>query len=178
MNFAMKKLPFGLVAVFGTVVMSLPVQAANDTATATADIYAAITITQAANMDFGVLTPAAGGTVTLNGDNTLTLGGAATATGGTPSAAEFAIGGQGSAGYTIDTSASSVNLTSGANTMAISYTAYSFNADNAYATPAAGSATLSAGGADTLRIGADLAVGAAQAAGTYTGTVDVTVAYQ
>lgn len=178
MKFANKKFSSALIAVFGAAVISVPAQAANDTATATADIYAAITITQAANMDFGVLTPAAGGAVTLNGDNTLTLGGAATATGGTPSAAEFTIGGQGSAGYTIDTSASSVNLTSGVNTMGITYTAYSFNADNTYATPAAGTATLSAGGADTLRIGADLTVGAAQVAGTYTGTVDVTVAYQ
>ena len=166
------------VAGLGAAAFTGPAMAANSTATATARIYQAMTIGAAStNIDFGILTPTAGGNVTVNGDNTLNVGAAATATAGTPSAATFAVTGLASSSYSIDTTTgSSANLTSGANTMSVSFTAYSFNTSNTYATSGT-TASTDGSGNDTLRVGATINVGAAQAAGTYTGTASVTVDY-
>lgn len=179
--FTMKKKTITALALaaLGAVTVGSQAMAANSTATSTARIYQAMTIGAAStNIDFGILTPTGtAGNVTVNGDHSLNVGTAATATAGTPSAATFAITGLASTVYTIDTATGSSNLTSGANSMTTTYTAYSFNTDNTYATSGA-TATLSAGGGDTLRVGATIAVGAAQAAGVYTGTASVTVDYQ
>jgi hypothetical protein len=176
-----KAIVSAIVAGLGATVFTGQALAANQTATSTARIYQAITIGAASTLvDFGILTPGApGGNVSVLGNNSLNVGASgATATAGTPSAATFAIGGLANTVYTIDTATgSSANLTSGGDTMAVSYTAYSFNTDNTYATSGA-TATLSGAGADTLRVGSTITVGAAQAAGTYTGTLSVTVNYQ
>ncbi|MEJ2107045.1 MAG: DUF4402 domain-containing protein [Acidiferrobacteraceae bacterium] len=176
-----KKILVGLLAAVGPLAWANSALAANATGTVTARLYSAITISKTTDLDFGVMSDGgAGGSMTVNGDNTTTAGGATTSTGGTPAAAEFAVGGANNAAYLVDTTASSANLTSGANTMAITYTAYSFNDDNTYATAyAAGTPpSLSGTGADTLRVGGTVTVGAGQATGTYTGTVSVTVTYQ
>jgi hypothetical protein len=166
-----------IVAGLGAAAFAGPTMAASSSATATARIYQAMTIGAATtNIDFGILTPTAGGAVTVNGDNTLNVGAAATATAGTPSAATFAITGLNSSSYSISFAGSSANLTSGANTMAVTFTGYSFNTDNTYATSGT-TATTSGTGTDTLRVGATITVGAAQAAGTYSGTANVTVDY-
>ncbi len=137
----------------------------SDTVLVTATLWAPISISVGANMEFGtMLTTGTAGTVTV------TPAGARSSVnvdlfGGLPSAASFDVTGESGQIYSI-TLPSSATLTSGANTMTVdTYT------DDAGVPP-----TL-AGGSDTFNVGATLNVGAAQAAGTYSGTFTVTVNY-
>lgn len=153
------------------------------TGTASVEIAAALTIGNASpNLSFGVVTPAAvAGSAQVLGNNTISMTNA-TSTGGTITAAQFAITGQGTLAYLVDTSASDTVLT-GPGTpgtdMAISYTSYSVNDSATYATAYTAPNNLVAG-ADTLRVGGTLTIGtsAAQTAGTYSGNMVVTVVYQ
>ncbi len=138
-------------------------QAATATATARAKILKQITVTKTADLDFGtIIVGATGDTVVLTaaGVRTCTV---VTCT-GTPTAAAFGI--VGTTGETVTLAATgSATLTSGGNTMAI----------NTYTTSAA---TRVLTGTDSFSVGASLVVGANQADGVYTGTVNVTVNYQ
>jgi spore coat protein U-like protein len=150
--------------------------AATATAAASASVVAPISITSSGSLAFGKF--AAGtsaGTVTISTAGTRTVSGV-TASGGTTGAASFQVNGDASTGYTIDTSATTATLASGANTMALALVT-DFTGGGAI-TGAQSSGTLDGTGKQTLYVGGILSVGANQPAGAYSGTVSVAVAYQ
>lgn len=141
----------------------------SDTASgsASANVVTAISITNTAGLDFGDLVAGA-----TSGTVVMTAAGVRTSTGGTTlgnpgaaAAAGFAVAGDPAATYAI-TLPTSITVTSGGDTMTV----------DTFTTPAA-TGTLDGTGNDTIAVGATLQVGVAQAVGAYTGTFDVTVAY-
>ncbi len=150
----------------GTVTLTCAPQ--SDFANVTGTLLAPISISSTANLNFGTMVPTG-----TDGTVTVTPAGVRTSVnvdlfGGTPAAASFDVTGDPGANYSI-TLPSSATLTSGGDTMTVG-PAPPFT-DDAGATP-----TL-VGGSDTFNVGATLNVGANQAAGTYSGTFDVTVNY-
>ena len=173
----MKKL-FILIAVtifitgFSTKVMA---QATQNTAAA-AKIVTPISITQTASLHFGTMAISAG----TPGTCVLTTQGTRTQTGGvnlsvqapTASNAAYNVSGAVSTTYGI-TLPSTITVTSGAANMTIN----SLLARTASAAANGLTGTLSAAGTDNFTVGGTLNVAAGQATGIYTGTFDVTVAY-
>jgi hypothetical protein len=159
---------------FFTVTMMFAVSAsgqATANANATATIITPIGITNTADLAFGNIAASGttAGTVTIAPDNTRTAAGGATlpAVTGTYGAATFDVTGEGTSTYAITLPSAPVTLTgSVSGTMTV---------DNFTSTPS-GTSTLT-GGTDAIAVGARLNVGAAQAAGDYTGTFSVTVNY-
>jgi hypothetical protein len=142
------------------------------TATATATIITPIAITKTVDMNFGnVAVSAALGTVVLTPASTRSVTGGCTlpAVAGTVTAASFNITGLGLATY-------SITLPGAATT--ISFGAFNMTVDTWTSTPTPTGA-LSAGGAQTLTVGATLHVAGSQAAGTYVSAIpfSVTVNY-
>jgi hypothetical protein len=134
------------------------------TATATATLITPISISGTADMDFGtVAASATSGTVLLGTDNSATPSGGVTLPGGTPTAAQFAVTGEGTSTFTVSLPAS-VTLVSGTDNLTV---------DNFVSTPS-GTGTLTAGAA-TIIVGATLNVPANAPSGTYTNTTDLTV---
>lgn len=162
-------------------------QAATTSIAIDAEIVAAISITQTQGMNFGALTDTgAGGTAVLGTGGTITgtTGGTSSA-GGTIQAGLFTI--KGATARNIDvTTPASVNLTDGGgatmavNSFSLLAPAGGGGASNTgtAATGAAIVASLTAATVTGFAIGGTLVVGAAQAAGTYTGSVTVTALYQ
>ena len=142
------------------------------------EIMAPLTIISDGSLEFGrlaveaatggtvVLTPAASTTASRTGGVSLIAGGA------TRAAAKYNVGGEIGYGYAITIPADGVvTISSGSNTMDIStFTFLSLN-------PPPTGGTLSAAGTDVFYVGATLVVPAAQPAGQYTGTFDVSVNY-
>lgn len=160
----------------------LPAQAAdNATASATAVVLVPIAVAKNADLVFGNL-------VAGNDDVTVSTSGARTKTGTTglptggtaAAAARFDVTGSGAATFSIDYTGSDTVLTSGSDTMAIAWiseaVATSGGATGKTATTTDATGTL-ASGAAYIFVGAKLTVGSTQPAGTYTGSVKVTVAY-
>ncbi|MDM4764964.1 DUF4402 domain-containing protein [Pelomonas sp. SE-A7] len=154
----------------------------NATASATAVVLQPIAVAQAADLVFGSLI-AGNGAVTVSTDGTRTSAGGTTpmpSSGATPTAARFDVTGTGAATFSIDYTGSDTVLTSGGNTMAIDWITESLTlatgSGKTDPNTDATTGTLS-GGAAYIFVGAKLTVGAGQAAGTYTGIVKVTVAY-
>jgi hypothetical protein len=141
-------------------------------ATATSDVSAsivpAITITKNTDMEFAdVVASGSAGTVVLSTAGARSVTGGATLGNGTgAAAAAFTVSGDPSSTYSISLPASAT-ITSAPNTMTV----------NTFTSSPSGTGTLSVGGTQALSVGATLQVGASQAQGTYTGTFDVTVAY-
>lgn len=143
---------------------------ATGTGTANARIITAISIVPGTALNFGDVVPSAvAGTVSVDAAGVRTSAGGATLGSATGVAAgAFTVNGQANATYAITLPANGVvTVASGANTM---------NVNNFVSNPA-GTGTLSAGGSQALAVGATLSVGISQAAGSYTGTYQVTVAY-
>lgn len=142
--------------------------AATATSNVSAAIVPAITITKNTDMDFAeVVAGGSAGTVVLS------TAGARSATGGASlgnstgtAAAGFTVSGDPSSTYSISLPASAT-ITSAPNTMTV----------NTFTSSPSGTGTIGVGGTQALSVGATLQVGASQAQGTYTGTFDVTVAY-
>jgi hypothetical protein len=152
----------------------------NASASATAEVLQPIAITKSADLVFGNVV-AGNGVVTVATDGTRTKAGAtALPTGVTAVAARFDVTGSGNNTFAIDYTGSDTVLTDGGNTMAVNWITEAVGT----ATPTgktdettdATTGTLNAGAA-YIYVGGKLTVGGAQAAGTYTGTVQVTVAY-
>jgi len=154
----------------------------NASASATAEVLVPIAVVKATDLVFGNVVPG-------NGDITLSTSGARTRSGGTafstsgaaPTAAKFDITGSGNNTFSILYTGSDTVLTGpAAATMAIDWiteavtTATPTNKTDE--TTDASTGTL-ASGAAFIYVGAKLTVGGAQAAGTYTGNVVVTVGY-
>ncbi len=159
------------IAAFGLVALASPhAMAASATSPANATIVQAISLSNTLSLEFGDI---AAGTVAsvvrvdTAGLRTLQSGDATLVSGGTVRAASFDATGTNNAGYDITLPASLIISDGGGNNMTVDTFTHS-----AGATP-----NLGAGGADTFTVGADLQVGAAQVANTYTGTFTVTVNY-
>jgi len=180
-NFKQQALRLALISTFalgGATIGSYSFAAA-DTAVATGTVIVPIAIAKTVDLSFGKFAPGAGGTVTVSTSGARTVSGVIPSTiGSTITAARFNVTGEANATYSISHSgtAALTNTTgAGAETMAL--TKYSdLTAGNATSGTAA-SGTLSAGGAQSIYVGGQLAVDAAQVAGVYTGTVIVTVEY-
>ena len=155
-------------AVVGIAALPLAAKAAETTASASATIVTPLTITKNSDLSFGSLSPSA-----IAGTVTMTVGGTRTGDanvelipGGTITAAEFAVAGEGTATFssTIDSTATlNGSGTAAGNTMTTTLV------NNAPSGLTAGAATINVGGV--------LAVGVNQVAGPYSGTFNVTVAY-
>ena len=142
--------------------------ATTGTAAVGATIIAPLSITQAADLAFGTLGfgPGAGtAVVATNGGRTVT--GSATPVPGNQHAASFAITGEGTNTYAITLPAVAIDINNGATG--------GMTVDTFVSSPDA-TGTLVAG-ADTLLVGATLHSTGSQEVGSYTGTFDVTVAY-
>lgn len=152
--------------------------AATDSATVTATILTAIAVAKVTDMNFGYILPAAG-TVTLATNSARTASGPTLVAGITPTAAKFDVDGDGTATFSIDYTGSDTVLTSGANTMAITFVTEAIPGAGAANNTTSGQATTGtlSGGAAIIYAGGVLTVGATQAPGEYTGTLTVIVAY-
>lgn len=169
----MKRLTTAAVALVGLTLGTHAFAAQNSatgTGTANARIITAISITPGTALNFGDVVPSgAVGTVSVDAAGVRTSAGGASLGSATGVAAgAFTINGQASATYAITLPANGVvTVTSGANSMAV----------NSFVSNPGPTGTLSGVGAQALAVGATLSVGANQAAGSYTGTYQVTVAY-
>ena len=145
--------------------------AATGASNADAEIVAAIAISNTVGLQFGQIAPSiAIGTVSVStagvrqGSGGVTLGNNTAAT-----AASFTVSGAASNVYSI-TLPASTTLTAAAGAPMV--------VDTFVSNPAViGGGTLSAGGTQTLLVGATLHVGVSQVPNPYTGTFNVTVAY-
>jgi hypothetical protein len=157
----MKKLIISAIAILGFSAISFGQATATSSASAT--IVTPIGITNTAVMNFGnvAVQTATGGTVILAPAGTRTTGGAGGVTlpsvTGTVTAASFTVSGQSNYNYAI-TLPSTATVANGANTMLV----------NTFTSFPSATGTLSAGGTQTLTVGATLNVTANQAVGSYT----------
>lgn len=140
------------------------------TANASATIVSSIAVAQVTNkgLRFGTLvSPSAEKTVIVGADDSVTnADGLVRVPADTDvGAAQFTVTGEATYGYAITVPSGSITISNGTTTMSVG----SFTASKA-------SGTLTAG-TDTFKVGGTLTIGAAQATGSYTGTFDVTVAY-
>jgi hypothetical protein len=147
--------------------------AATTNASSTSTVIAAINITKSADLAFGsFVSSVAGGSVTITPGGTRTATGV-TAIPSTATAAKFDVTGESGMGYTISiTPTSLTNGSGGAMTFnpIVDLTASASTTANA----TAGSLT---GGAQSIYVGGVLAVGASQAAGSYSGNITALVEY-
>ncbi len=153
----------GAIAAAGMV--SNAANAATVSATAEVDILAPVTLVQTAGLDFGVVASgAAAGTVTLPNSSNVRTCSVGLACVGAAQRGTFDV--VGASGYTVAiTVAASTLLTGPGAAMALTLN------------PSAAS-VVATGAAQTFFVGGTLNVGAAQAAGTYTGNYNVSADYQ
>lgn len=162
------------IAAIALVALSFGINKANAqasaTASASANIVTPISITKNVDMNFGNIAVQAGtgGTAVLApaGTRTNTLGVTLPNVNGTVTAADFTINGQASYTYAITLPTSVTIYDAGsAHNMVV----------NTFTSSPSATGTLSAGGSQTLTVGATLNVGAGQAAGAYTSSTPFTV---
>ena len=145
--------------------VSTGANAATVSATAKVDIIAPVTLTQTAGLDFGVVAAAAAaGTVTLTPASDVRVCSVGLSCVGAAQRGAFSV--VGANGFTVGITVASTTTLTGAGAPM-----------NLALTPS--TATVVATGlAQTFYVGGALTVGAAQAAGTYTGTYNVSANYQ
>ena len=171
MTFRFAKCAVAVGAIGLAAVLPSSAQAADATATATATVATAITIAKTVDMSFGDISAGGtAGTVILATDGSRTTTGGTSVLSGSPgAAASFNVGGEGTNTYSITLPTAAVPLTGpGPNMDATAFVSL----------PATTGALSS--GAQTLLVGATLAVGTAatQTAGVYTSAAfTVTVNY-
>jgi hypothetical protein len=141
---------------------------ATTSASVGATIVPAIAISKTVDLNFGdVVAGSSSGTVELStAGSRLATGGTTLANTASTAAASFNVTGDPNGTYAI-TLPSSVDINSGGDTMTV---------DNFVSNPS-GTGLFSGGGSQTLLVGATLNVGANQPTGIYSGSFDVTVAY-
>ncbi len=162
----------------GAVAVSVPTFAANSaTVNASATVVLPIALAKATDLAFGKFAPdTATSTVTVFTDGSRSKTGSAFLLASAPGAASrLNVTGEVSTAYTV-TYTPSATVISGGNNMNITF--FSTNApDNTTATGMFTAGNLGLGSAESIYIGATLAVGANQAPGTYAGTIAVSVDY-
>ncbi|MCO5256874.1 MAG: DUF4402 domain-containing protein [Lentimicrobium sp.] len=167
----MKKVTIILTGVILMAITSMNVfgqgSSATDDATATARIITPISLVNTQGLAFGNIAASSNpGTVTITPEGVRShTGGVTPSIIGTYNNAIYSATGEPNATYTI-TLPGSISISDGTNTMSV---------NNFTSTPAAG--TLSAAGSQTINVGATVNVGASQPTGNYTGSYDVTIAY-
>ena len=148
---------------------------ASASASAKATIITPIAIAHVADLNFGnIVAGTATGTVTVDTEGNRTSSTGITlpnATPGTVNAAKFTVTGLANATYAI-TLPGSINISASEEGPTMAVNNFTSNLDETV-----GKGTLASDGKQTLSVGATLNVGAGQAAGDYTGTFNVTVAY-
>ncbi len=155
--------------------------ATSDTATTDGTVVQPISITANGTIlsfgDFAV-DDATAGTITVDTNNGVgTTGGVAAISSSGASAAQFTVSGENSASYAITYPASSVLTDSGSlETMALTLLSDTTGAGGATTTVGTGTLDVTTG-EQIIYLGGELAVGATQAAGTYAGSVELTVNY-
>lgn len=154
----------GLAGVLAAVV-AVPAQAETAQGDATVKILQAITVTKAADLNFGNVVPSASAaTVSVGEDGTRSCG-----TGlncyGTSTAGAFNVTGTAGETVSVGIDTPTIQLSNGSQSMSVALST------------ATSSLTL-AGGTGSFRVAGALSVGANQAAGTYTGQYNVSVNYQ
>lgn len=170
-NLKHRTLKLALVSAFalGSIGFGVNSYAATQTANGTATIVSAISITKVADLRFGTVAPHATltGTVVMTPAGGRTAGGSATLSAvDTGGAASFTVDGDSTATYVITLPSTAVTISNGANNMTI----------DTFTSNPSGTGLL-AGGTQNLLVGGTLNVAAAQVAGSYTGTFDVSVDY-
>ena len=150
----------------------------NATATVTATVIAPIAVEVMAHMVLGNLV-AGNGTVTMapNAGRTKTGSTPLSTSGAAPAGAVFRVTGEGASAYSISYTESSTDLTSGENTMPVAFITELGSATGKTATNSNPSQGVLSSGSQTISAGAAVTVGDTQAAGTYVGSLKVTVAY-
>lgn len=140
---------------------------ASGTATVNAEIVSPITITDGTDLDFGrIIGNTAGGTVTVDTDSERTADNDnLLAPSTTVQAASFTV--KAAEGYNYKITIPTVNLAGSGDAMPVVFTSSLGNTN-----------VLGTGENQTLTVGGALTVNANQAEGAYTGTVEVTVAYE
>jgi len=135
---------------------------------ASANVLTPLSVTQNTAMNFGDVSgdKDSSTTVVLGTDGSATPSVGAWA-GGTPTAAQFTVAGAAGASYTLTLAGGSdtISLTSGANSLTVTSLTHT------------STGTLSLAGNEIFTVGGTLNLGANQAAGNYTGTYTVEVAY-
>lgn len=144
--------------------------AATATATATAEILSSLTLTADSALDFGLIAPNTGGSVTVNADSSVSQTGGVIST-GTRAPAGFTVTGTNGASVVVTLPAAPVDLTRSGGTETMSLGGFNTNPGGAFQL----SATT---GQANFTVGGTLTVGANQVAGVYSGTFDVSVEYQ
>jgi len=170
MKLTRKNAKLGILFATGSMVALLGANtyAASDTGTATATVMTPISISADTALDFGAFAPSTGGTVTIATDGARSSSGVVPSSTDTGNNGVFTVTGQASATYAITLpSDGTVTITSGGNSMDV----------DTFTSNPSGTGTLSGGGSQTLNVGATLTVGSGQAAGSYSGTFDVSVEY-
>jgi len=158
-----------IAALAGGSIVSFPhiVKATTTSGTANAILRAAISLVENTQLDFDTIdADVAGDTITITPAGTVTATGSSVAS-GSPAAGAWSATGDASAAVTVSFSVGDT-LTGPGTAMPL----------NNFAHDAGGTPAFDGGGALAFAVGADLTVGAAQTAGTYSGSYDVTVDYQ
>lgn len=169
----MKKLGFIFASLFVLVAVTSTVNAQTATSTASAEasarIVAPIEISKVADLKFGnIAAGPSAGIVEISTDDNRTSNGGVTliAAGNVSNAAAFDITGYPNATFTISLP-ENIYLTSGSDQMEVNY----------FVSDLGDNSILNDAGEAQLKVGATLNVEANQAVGLYTGSFDVTVAY-
>lgn len=151
--------------------------AADGTTSSTATVIEPIAVTKTVDLVFGKFAPGGGGAVTVATDGTRTTTGPILSnSGATPTAAKFDVSGDNDSTYSIAWSGA-IELSDSVSTETMALERISDLTAGGATTGEASTGTLDGTGAQSVYLGGTLTVGAAQAAGTYTGDVTVTVEY-
>ena len=163
----MKKITFILFALIAGSTIAQNGATATGSATVNAEIVSPISITDGTDLDFGrIIGNTDGGTVTVATDSERTAtNDDLLAPSTTVQAASFTVKAANSYNYKI--TIPTINLTGSGDAMPVVFTSSLGNAN-----------VLGTGANETLTVGGALTVNANQAEGDYTGTVEVTVAYE
>ena len=142
--------------------------------TATAQVIAALTATETAQLNFGRFSPETqGGTILLTPDGVLTTQGTVVTGGGSHSSASFYITGEPNATFSIILPSTPAILTNNASSKTMQVTGW-----QSIPAPGVGAGKLT-GGSLTVQVGAALNVGDVNAnpVGIYTGSYSITFTY-
>lgn len=164
----MKRIGLALALVLGVTGSASAQSSASTTADVTAEVLAALQWTAVDNaIDFGIVSP---------GDGAVTIDPTSGAAG-----AEFELVGASGQPVIVTFDVQNGQLTDGANTLPMTASVYQDGAQanqaSATAVTTGDAVTIDADGAHYFWVGGQINVGGAQPSGTYTGTVNLTVAY-